>query len=122
MCDKVARTGKNYTSVEHVDKFKICQRLCAYDWQSFRRIFNVIIPESRGGTMREESNLSEYVMVYIAQGMLRAMSIRGCLESASIPVALNYETPSLLLVPLQKGKGVLKSWSLKNGKMKPGRC
>lgn len=71
-------------------------------------IFNVIIPESRGGTMREESNLSEYVMVYVAQGMLRAMSIRGCLESASIPVALNYETSQSALSSTTEGKGRVK--------------
>lgn len=32
------------------------------------------------------------VTVYVAQGMLRAMVIRGALESAGIPVMLSYES------------------------------
>jgi len=30
--------------------------------------------------------------VYMAEGLLRAMVVRGALESAGIPVVLNYET------------------------------
>jgi len=32
------------------------------------------------------------VTVYVTQGMLRAMVVRGALESAGIPVALKYES------------------------------
>ena len=32
------------------------------------------------------------VTVYVAQGMLRAMVVRGALESAGIPVMLSYES------------------------------
>lgn len=34
------------------------------------------------------------VTVYVAQGMLRAMVVRGALESAGIPVMLSYEALS----------------------------
>lgn len=34
--------------------------------------------------------------VYVAEGLLRAMVIRGALESAGIPVVLSYETMSTL--------------------------
>ncbi|MBN1488015.1 MAG: DUF2007 domain-containing protein [Anaerolineae bacterium] len=39
-----------------------------------------------------EQHTSPLVAVYTAQGMLRAMVIRGALESAGIPVMLRYES------------------------------
>jgi len=58
--------------------------------------------------MREENIPPEYTIIYIAQGMLRAMTIRGCLESASIPVALSYETPQPVPGLSPEGKGRVK--------------
>ncbi len=42
--------------------------------------------------MVEKEPYMDLVSVYTAQGMLRAMVIRGALESAGIPVILNYES------------------------------
>jgi hypothetical protein len=55
--------------------------------------------------MREENKPPEFVTVFIAQGMLRAMTIRGCLESANIPVALRYETPQSIAGLSSEGQG-----------------
>ena len=55
--------------------------------------------------MHEGNRASDYITIYIAQGMLRAMAIRDCLESASIPVALQYETPQPFQRPAAEGKG-----------------
>lgn len=41
--------------------------------------------------MDNEHTYSGLKTVYIAQGMLRAMVVRGALESAGIPVMLSYE-------------------------------
>ncbi len=43
--------------------------------------------------------------VYVTQGMLRAMVIRGALESAGIPVMLSYETLGATLGILVDGIG-----------------
>lgn len=43
--------------------------------------------------------------VYVTQGMLRAMVIRGALESAGIPVMLSYETLGPTLGILVDGIG-----------------
>lgn len=48
-----------------------------------------------------------YVKIFTAQGMLRAMSIRGCLESASIPVTLRYETTQNMAGFSSEGKGLV---------------
>lgn len=58
--------------------------------------------------MREENIPPEYTTIYIAQGMLRAMTIRGCLESASIPVALSYESSKPILGLSPEGQGRVK--------------
>ncbi len=42
--------------------------------------------------MSKEKNKVGLATVYVAQGMLRAMVIRGALESAGIPVMLSYES------------------------------
>jgi hypothetical protein len=55
--------------------------------------------------MEQDKVPSNYITIYTAQGMLRALSIRGCLESASIPVALRYETPQPDSGITQEGKG-----------------
>ncbi len=39
----------------------------------------------------EGNDYVDLVTVYVAQGMLQAMVIRGALESAGIPVMLSYE-------------------------------
>jgi hypothetical protein len=49
-----------------------------------------------------------YITIYTAQGMLRAMTIRGCLESASIPVTLQYETSLSSSAKIAEGKGRVK--------------
>ncbi len=41
--------------------------------------------------------------VYVAEGMLRAIVVQGALESAGIPVMLNYESASTA-IPLTVGK------------------
>ena len=41
--------------------------------------------------MANKRNSTGLVTVYYAQGMLRAMVVRGALESAGIPVMLSYE-------------------------------
>jgi hypothetical protein len=41
--------------------------------------------------------------VYVAEGMLRAIVVQGALESAGIPVMLNYESASAA-IPLTVGK------------------
>ncbi|MBN1873889.1 MAG: DUF2007 domain-containing protein [Anaerolineae bacterium] len=48
----------------------------------------------------------DLVTVYVAQGMLRAMVIRGALESAGIPVMLSYEAiaPTLGLTVSSTGQ------------------
>ena len=58
-------------------------------------------------TQQEDISLG-YKTIYTAQGMLRAMTIRGCLESASIPVALEYETAQLSPGLSPEGKGRVK--------------
>jgi hypothetical protein len=58
--------------------------------------------------MQQDNTPSEYITIYTAQGMLRAMSIQGCLESASIPVVLRYETPQQVSGVSQQGKGRVK--------------
>ena len=58
--------------------------------------------------MQQEKAPLDYITIYTAQGMLRAMTIRGCLESASIPVALSYETPQLVEGLSPEGKGRVK--------------
>ncbi|TFG68152.1 MAG: hypothetical protein E4H27_08235 [Anaerolineales bacterium] len=58
--------------------------------------------------MREKNTPAEYTTIYIAQGMLRAMTIQGCLESASIPVALSYESPEPILGLSSEGQGRVK--------------
>ncbi|HQE92485.1 MAG TPA: DUF2007 domain-containing protein [Anaerolineae bacterium] len=40
----------------------------------------------------QEKKSTGLVTVYVAQGMLRAMVIRGALETAGIPVMLSYES------------------------------
>ncbi len=42
--------------------------------------------------MAQEKKPTGLVTVYVAQGMLRAMVIRGALETAGIPVMLSYES------------------------------
>lgn len=42
--------------------------------------------------MTQETKSTGLVTVYYAQGMLRAMVIRGALESAGIPVIMSYES------------------------------
>lgn len=42
--------------------------------------------------MADETQFTGPVTVYVTQGMLRAMVIRGALESAGIPVMLKYES------------------------------
>ncbi len=42
--------------------------------------------------MVQEKKSTGLVTVYVAQGMLRAMVIRGALETAGIPVMLSYES------------------------------
>ena len=58
--------------------------------------------------MQQENVPLDYITIYTAQGMLRAMTIRGCLESASIPVALEYETPQPIPGLSPEGKGRVK--------------
>jgi len=41
--------------------------------------------------VNRDEKLVGLATVYVAQGMLRAMVIRGALESAGIPVMLSYE-------------------------------
>ncbi|MBN2004827.1 MAG: DUF2007 domain-containing protein [Anaerolineae bacterium] len=41
--------------------------------------------------VNKDEKLVGLTTVYVAQGMLRAMVIRGALESAGIPVMLSYE-------------------------------
>ena len=41
--------------------------------------------------------------VYVAEGMLRAIVVQGALESAGIPVMLNYESASAA-IPVTVGK------------------
>ena len=55
--------------------------------------------------MHKQDVEHDYVRIFTAQGMLRAMSIRGCLESASIPVALRYETTQNVTGLSSEGKG-----------------
>ncbi|MDF1512584.1 MAG: hypothetical protein P1S60_02120 [Anaerolineae bacterium] len=55
--------------------------------------------------MREGNSARDDVTIYVAQGMLRAMAIRECLESASIPVTLRYETPHTTPKTAAEGKG-----------------
>jgi len=40
----------------------------------------------------QEKRSTGLVTVYVAQGMLRAMVVRGALETAGIPVMLSYES------------------------------
>ena len=42
--------------------------------------------------MAQEKKPVGLVTVYVAQGMLRAMVVRGALETAGIPVMLSYES------------------------------
>ena len=59
--------------------------------------------------MTQQNEISlDYKTIFTAQGMLRAMTIRGCLESASIPVALEYETAQLSPGLSPEGKGRVK--------------
>ena len=58
--------------------------------------------------MQQENAPLDYITIYTAQGMLRAMTIRGCLESASIPVALSYETSRPIPGLATEGKGRVK--------------
>jgi hypothetical protein len=46
----------------------------------------------KGRTMAQKEKHSGLVTVYVAQGMLRAMVVRGALETAGIPVILAYES------------------------------
>jgi hypothetical protein len=56
----------------------------------------------------EDDALRNYITIHTAHGMLRAMTIRGCLENASIPVVLRYETSPLADGPTADGKGRVK--------------
>lgn len=42
--------------------------------------------------MAQEKKPTGLVTVYVTQGMLRAMVVRGALETAGIPVMLSYES------------------------------
>jgi len=42
--------------------------------------------------MAQEEKQTGLVTVYVAQGILRAMVVRGALETAGIPVLLTYES------------------------------
>jgi len=42
--------------------------------------------------MAQKEKHTGLVTVYVAQGMLRAMVVRGALEAAGIPVILTYES------------------------------
>jgi hypothetical protein len=55
--------------------------------------------------MHQEEVSLNFKTIYTAQGMLRAMTIRGCLEGASIPVALEYENPQTVEGLSPEGKG-----------------
>jgi hypothetical protein len=57
--------------------------------------------------MKRQGVEQDYVKIFTAQGMLRAMSIRGCLESASIPVTLRYETAQNVAGLSSEGKGLV---------------
>ncbi len=47
--------------------------------------------------MAQDKKTTGLVTVYVAQGMLRAMVVRGALETAGIPVMLSYESLGPLL-------------------------
>jgi hypothetical protein len=64
-------------------------------------------PDLGGIDMQDDAPLN-YVTIHTAHGMLRAMTIRGCLENASIPVVLRYETPQPAGGPTADGKGRVK--------------
>lgn len=55
--------------------------------------------------MAQEKEFVGLKTVYVTQGMLRAMVIRGALETAGIPVMLSYETLGATLGILVDGIG-----------------